>query len=287
MKELKQLNAIDHLLKGSIDMHAHYGPDAAAKRKVDALRGAQQAAEAGLRAIVLKSHEYPTAPLAYTINQTVTELTAFGSITLNYETGGLNPAVVETSAKLGAKVVWMPTLSSNYDYLQKKVKTGGISILDQKGKLLPVVKNILEIVKRYDIVIATGHLPVNECFILVEKAAEMGLRKIVATHPLGFELNTYFTVEQQCQIADLGAIVEYCFVTTLPEDGMPVQTMVEAIRAVGVGRCVLSTDLGQAHNPPPAEGMKLMIAILLSCGLTEKEIEILVKINPARLLGIT
>ena len=68
---------------------------------------------------------------------------------------------------------------------------------------------------------------------------------------------------------------------------MPVQTMVEAIRTVGVGRCLLSSDLGQAHNPPPAEGMKMMIATMLSGGLSEKEIEIMVKINPARLLGLT
>jgi hypothetical protein len=281
------LNAIDRLLKGSIDIHAHYGPDAAAKRKVDALAGAQQAVATGMRAIVLKSHEYPTAPLAYTITQAVPEISVFGSIALNSETGGLDPVVVETSAKLGAKVIWMPTLSSNYDYLHKKFKTGGISILDEKGKLLPVVEKILGIVKQYDIVVATGHLPVNECFVLVEKAREMDLRKIVATHPLGFELNTYYTMEQQCRIADMGAIVEYCFVTTLPEDGMPVQTMVEAIRKVGIGRCLLSSDLGQAHNPPPAEGMKMMIATMLSCGLSEKEIEIMVKINPARLLGLT
>ena len=280
------MNAIDRLLKGSVDMHAHYGPDPAAKRKVDALAGAHQAAAAGLRAIVLKSHEYSTAPLAYTINQAVPEFSAFGSITLNYEVGGLNPSIVETSAKLGAKVVWMPTMSSDYDYLHKRMRTGGISILNARGKLLPSVQKILEIVKQYDIVVATGHLPVNECFVLVKKAKEMGLRKIVATHPLGFELDTYYTIEQQCQIADMGALVEYCFVTTLPERGMPLQTMVDAIRAVGVGRCLLSTDLGQAHNPPPAEGMKLMIAAMLSGGLTEQEIHIMIKTNPARLLSL-
>jgi len=267
-------------------MHAHYGPDPNVKRKMDALLGAQQARAAGMRAIVLKSHDYPTAPLAYSVNQTVTDLSVFGSITLNREAGGLSPDVVETSAKLCAKIVWMPTFSSNYDYIRKTFKTGGISILDGHGKLLPVVEKILRIAKHYDIVVATGHLPVNECFILVKKAANIGLSKIVATHPLGFEVNTYFTIEQQRRIADEGAFVEYCFVTTLREDGIDPKEMAKAIKVVGASRCILSTDLGQADNPAPVEGMRLMISTMLNNGLNEKEIELMVKTNPSYLLGL-
>jgi hypothetical protein len=135
-------------------------------------------------------------------------------------------------------------------------------------------------------VVATGHLPVNEAFVLVESAGKKGISKIVATHALGWHVDTYFTIVQQQRIADMGAFVEYCFVNTIPEGGLNPNEMVAAIKAVGVPRCILSTDLGQANNPTPVEGMKLMIAAMLNCGLSENEVEIMVKINPVRLLGL-
>jgi predicted TIM-barrel fold metal-dependent hydrolase len=280
------MNTIDRLLKGSIDMHAHYGPDPFAARKVDALKGAQMARDAGMRAIVLKNHQYGTAPLAAIVSEAVSDITVAGSICLNVEAGGLNPDIVEMAAKLGAKIVWMPTQSSNYDYMHNKFRTGGIGILDDTGKLLPSVAKILDIAKHYEMVVATGHLPVNEAFVLVESAVKKGISKIVATHALGWHVDTYFTIEQQRRIADMGAFVEYCFVTTIPEGGLTPKEMVAAIKAVGAHRCILSTDLGQANNPAPVEGMKLMIAAMLDNGLTEKEIEIMVKTNPAKLLGL-
>jgi predicted TIM-barrel fold metal-dependent hydrolase len=279
------MNTIDKILKGAIDMHAHYGPDPFAARKVDALMGAQMARDAGMRAIVLKNHQYGTAPLATIVSKVVPDIGVFGSIFLHPEAGGVNPDIVEAAAKLGAKVVWMPTQSSNYDYMHIKMRTGGISIVDDKGKLLPSVAKILDIAKKYGMVVATGHLPVNEAFVLVESAVNRGLAKIVATHALGWHVDTYFTIAQQCRIADMGAFVEYCFVTTIPEDGLDPKDMVAAIKAVGVERCILSTDLGQVNNPTPVEGMKLMITSMLENELTEKEIEIMVKTNPARLLG--
>ena len=51
---------LDDLVKGSIDMHAHYGPDPVSARKMGALMGAQLAREAGMRGIVLKCHQYAT-----------------------------------------------------------------------------------------------------------------------------------------------------------------------------------------------------------------------------------
>ena len=280
------MNTIDKLLKGSIDMHGHYGPDPFAARKVDALKGAQMACEAGMRAIVLKNHQYGTAPLAAIVSKAVPDIVVFGSICLNVEAGGLNPDIVETAAKLGAKIVWMPTQSSNYDYMHNKMRTGGISILDDKGNLLPPVEKILDIAKHYEMVVATGHLPVKEAFVLVESALKKGISKIVATHALGWHVDTYFTIAQQRRLADMGAFVEYCFVTTIPEGGIDPKDMVAAIKAVGAARCILGTDLGQANNPTPVEGMRMMITSMLDNGLTEKEIEVMVKINPARLLGL-
>jgi predicted TIM-barrel fold metal-dependent hydrolase len=62
--------------------------------------------------------------------------------------------------------------------------------------------------------------------------------------------------------------------------------IVEAIRLLGAERCIMSTDFGQAYNPAPAEGMRMMIATMLRCGLTERELETMIKVNPAKLLDL-
>ena len=280
------MNSIDRLLHGSIDMHAHYGPHPTEELRCHALQGAQMACEVGMRAIVLKSHEYCTASLAYIVGQAVPDIAVFGAICLNSEAGGLNPVIVETSAKLGTKIVWMPTISSNYQIKEKTYKKDGIGILNAKGKLLPVVEEILDIAKRYEMVVATGHLSVEAAFTLVDKARKKGIWRLVATHPLGMDPGEYFSLEEQCKIADKGAFIEHCFFMEMPEFRRDPELMIEAIRKVGAARCILTTDLGQAYNPAPVEGMRMMIGYMLKYGLNEEEIELMIKTNPARLLGL-
>jgi microsomal dipeptidase-like Zn-dependent dipeptidase len=62
--------------------------------------------------------------------------------------------------------------------------------------------------------------------------------------------------------------------------------MVEAIKMLGPEHCVLGTDFGQEFNPPPTEGFHMMLAQLLMFGLSEDELSIMVKVNPAKLLGL-
>ncbi|MFC2005401.1 DUF6282 family protein [Chloroflexota bacterium] len=281
------MSVIDELLQGSIDMHIHHGPDYRIERRVDALQAARQAQEAGMRAIVLKSHAYPTTPVAYTVNQVIQNIAVLGSIALDFEVGGLNTHALEASAKLGAKVVWMPTFSSANDMRKRNLDEEGITIFDSEGKLLPVVAEILDIVKSYQMVLATGHLSVSEAFALVDEASRRGLPKIVITHPLLDWLGAHLSLEEQCQMADKGAFIEHCFAITLPATmRLDPNKIVEAVRAVGAERCIMSTDLGQAYNPAPAEGMRMMIGTMLKCGLTEKEMELMVKVNPAQLLDL-
>ena len=72
----------------------------------------------------------------------------------------------------------------------------------------------------------------------------------------------------------------------MPDFRRDPQLMVEAIRTVVAERCILTTDLGQAYNPAPAEGMRMMIGYMLKYGFKEKEIELMVKTNPSKLLGL-
>jgi hypothetical protein len=281
------MNKIDELLDGSIDIHIHSGPDPIVERRLDALEVARQAAEVGMRAIVLKSHEFPTTPITYTVSQLVQDIDIFGSICLNHEVGGLNSHAVEASARMGAKVLWMPT-NASATWMKKRGVTGkGISLLNRKGELLPVVKEILDIVKEYHMVLSTGHISVPEITALIDEARNRGITRVVITHPLLRRTAKEFPLEEQRRLAEKGAYIEHCWSHILPlMVKLDPMKMVEATRAVGVEHCVWSTDLGQDYNPAPAEGMRMMIATMLKCGFSEEETSIMIKDNPAKLLGM-
>ena len=282
------MDAIDRLIHGSIDMHVHFGPDPHIKRCVDAFQAASQAEAAGMGGIVLKSHDYPTTPLAILAGQQHRKVAVIGSLCLDFATGGLNPAAVEVSAILGAKVIWMPTFSAAYDMKKRGLGPGGISIIDDRGKVLAVVTDILRTIKQRDMVVATGHVSFPEIVAVVDEARRLGIDKIVITHALEPRFGATLSIEQQEQMAAKGACIEHSYLSTLPSGGgIGAKRLVEAIRAVGSEHCILSTDLGQKENPPPAEGMRAAIAALLDQGLSEDDLRVMLKTNPARLLGLS
>lgn len=290
MKEI-EMN-IDSLLEGSIDMHLHPSPDVS-PRCVDFLEAAREAKRVGMKAIVIKNHLYPTAPLALTASRIVQNIGVFGSICLDYEVGGLNFHALESSAKLGAKVVWMPTFSSANcrakvrELLNLPLEGDGFSILEEIGRLAPEINRILSIVKEYDMVLATGHMSPPEIFTLVEEARNMGIWKIVITHPSEAEgLEKALTLGEQKRLAEMGTFLEYTAAGLLdplfkhaPED------VAASIKTFGAEHVIMSSDLGQKRNPPPVEGMKMFISSLLSQGVTEEEIGLMVRVNPWKLLG--
>jgi len=283
------------MIRGAIDMHVHFGPDSNFTRRVDAMQAAVNAQELGLKAIVLKSHDYPTAALASIIGRLVPQISVYGALTLDFETGGLNPHAVECSAKLGARVLWMPTLSSANSrgkiarHLKLELKGEGISILDDKGKLLPEVKEILEIAKAYNMIIANGHISPHETFKMIDFAQEIGLSKFIITHVSEREaVEERLSLEDQKRLADRGAFLEHCLIQLLPVTGrLDPAAVVEAIKAVGAEHCIISSDLGQDAYPPPAEGMRMFMGVLLRAGVSEREVELMAKTNPAKLLDLS
>ena len=99
------IDQIDALLQGSFDFRIHTAPEPEGERRSDYLEAGRAAYEAQMAGFVLMKHDYPTAILAYTLNQIYPGLRAVGSIALNDAVGGANPDAVEASAKLGARVV--------------------------------------------------------------------------------------------------------------------------------------------------------------------------------------
>ena len=279
---------IENLWKGSFDMHIHPGPDPVAVRPLDSGTIAVKAQEAGMGGIVLKSFFYPTGSDAYLIQKhLVSDLRVFGSVVIAYNTtSGLDRAadVIEKQARMGAKVVWFPAFDAQYcqSYLGNK---GGIYILREDGELKREVYDILRVIRERNLVVCSGHMSYAETAKLFDAAVDMGITKMVATHPLA-ELSR-FTAEEIFSLADKGAYIEHVYGTLMPRLGsMDPSDYVDCIKAVGAKRSLMGTDLAQVWDPAPADGMRHFIAMMLQFGCTPEEVEYMVKTNPAKLLDV-
>jgi hypothetical protein len=245
-----------------------------------------------MKAVVLKNKSFGTGGIAELCNKYADGALAVGGITLDVSVGGFNPAAVEVEAALGSKVVWMPTYSALNDPTHKKTekdaKRNVVSPVNENGEVLEAVKEILTLIKEHGMILATGHISKQETFILVKTAVEMGLKKIVITHPLTISVGTRLSIQEQVELSEMGAYMDHCWVACFPQhSNVPLSDYSGAIRAVGVDKCILSTDLGQLHNPRPAEGFSQMLEGYLSQGFTEDEIERMIKFNPSALLDLT
>ena len=276
-------------LVGAIDMHCHFGPDPHRRRSVDALELAMEATAAGYAGVVLKSHDYPTAAVAALVEKAVGGARLFGSICCDAEVGGVNPAAVEAALRIGAKVVWLPTHSSRLSDPGSKMHPdfagGDIAIVDDSGALLEETLEVLALVLEHDAIVATGHTSRAEHFAVVREYASKGT--VVVTHARQTSCQPDLSVADCVALAELGATIEFSAITCLgPFAGRPVAEVAQAIEAVGVERCIVSTDFGQRKNPHPAEGLQLMADALVEAGINESSVRRMVCETPARLLRL-
>jgi stage V sporulation protein SpoVS len=281
------MEALD-LLQGAYDLHVHSGPDVMA-RKFDDLEMAERIKQVGMKGYGIKSHYFCTAERAKLVNKVHPEIRAIGAISLNHSVGGLNPLAVEMAARDGAKIVWMPTfdaaneqahLESNKPeklpywaklFLEMKAQgkmLDGITVMEDSS-LKKNVLEILDVIANYNMILATAHLSKGEIFELVRAAADRKVKKIVITHPNFPSID--LSKEEQKQLAEMGAYMEYCF-TTPHSNKTTWEEVYEQIRYVGPERCILSTDLGQPDGPYPDEGLLTFVTNLLQNGFTAEEV---------------
>jgi hypothetical protein len=277
-------------LTGAADLHCHFGPDAHRERSVDALEAARDAADAGHAAVVLKSHDYPTAALAAIVDRIVDGVRVFGGICCDREVGGVNPAAVETALRLDAKIVWLPTLTSRQDHLngvgaQLGIPGPGLSVTDDDGAILTETGDVLDLVAQYDAILATGHVTWEEHRAVTEAFGRRG--KVLVTHALEELAGPNLSVDQCVELADLGATIELCALTCLGALATrPPSEMAAAVHTIGVERCTLATDFGQKANVPPAEGFQSYVDALAGEGFSEAQLRTMACTNPCTLLGI-
>jgi len=282
---------------GTIDLHLHSAPSLF-ERIGDDWTIARAADEAGMRGFVIKAHHESTASRAHFVSKMFPRLSIFGSITLNSYVGGINPAAVDSALRLGAKVVWMPSIDSahhekiygttgSYGW-QSGGRQGvkGISIL-AGGELLGQVHEVLKLIAEKDAILATGHLSEEEIRLLVPAAREHGVEKIIITHP--FSRASGHTLELCVDMVELGALIEIEWTGISPMstwEGESVEQLMGAIGRLGAENCVLVSDAGQRHSPMPPEALRILAQCLFEKGLNPEELGAMTIDNPKALLGI-
>lgn len=277
-------------LTGAADLHCHFGPDAHRERSVDAMEAAFDAAAAGHAALVLKSHDYPTAALAAIVDRMTVGTRVYGGICCDYEVGGMNPAAVETALRVGAKIVWLPTLTSRQDQLngiggELGIPGPGLTVVDDHGALWSQTRAVLDLVAEFDAVLATGHVSWEEHVAVTRAFGRRG--RVLVTHAMEELAGPNLTVDQCVELADLGATIELCALTCLGTLATrPVRVIADAARAIGFERCTLATDYGQKANLRPAEGFQVFADALHVEGLEEDAIRRMACENPCALLGL-
>lgn len=291
----------DALLEGAFDVHAHGYPEftLGMPPRVDNVEWARLAAAAGMRGFVVKSHIWPTTTTAHMLRALQPDLEILGSITCNPPVGGLNPVSVEIAAQTGARVVWMPTWSARQEPPKPSVflermrpwvtslesdPVESLTVLGPDGALLPEVSRILRLCQRYELTLATGHLPIGSSLALVEEAEALGVRTIL-THPLSGSVGA--TLDDQRTAVAHGALIEHVFIGCLPmHQRADPRRIAEAVEAVGPDNCIMASDAIEAWNPPEPEVLRMFIATMLALGVDEGAVRVMTHDNPVRALGL-
>jgi len=225
----------------------------------------------------------------------------FGGVVFNWPMGGVNPAAVQAmvqfrgggSEKLG-RVVWMPSSNSRNHHQVFNIPAPPVEVFDGPN-LLPAVREVLGLCAQYDLVLETCHLAPQEALALIREARAAGVQKIVCTHADYDPIN--MSIDEQQQAARLGAFIEHAYIGVFlgPDSpaerfrtwrGATVEQMAAAIKAVGAGSCIVSSDMGAAPIGIPADGYAAFVQGLQQLGVTDAELDQMARKNPAALLGL-
>jgi hypothetical protein len=311
----------DPALQGAIDMHAHQDPDSngpsygQAARSVDAIDLAKRAKAAGMRGFVIKQHLDQTAGLAYYMRKLNPDMEIFGGMGSNLTTGSkVNPWAIThmTEIKGGwGRIVWMPSWDSeNSSHRVRNFKqpafisvarcaNGGLFWAAfpkpcPNGELLPEVREAIQVIatkktrdSNGDLILATGHNSPEEVVMIIKEAVRAGVKHIIITHPL---LDVVDMHDAQIKEAiSLGPEIYAEFTSQFGNPNATPETLkryVSGIRAAGVEHAFVSSDTGQLGSPFQPDALAAAARALRTQGFTERELDLLLKVNPAKILGI-
>lgn len=283
------------LLNGAIDTHVHTAPDAFDRHGTD-FDIARRARAAGLVGFVIKSHHFETGSRAQLVTEE-TGMRVLGGITLNRWVGGLNPVAVDGAAALGARIVWMPTITARNHMSGGSVphldagttdleRGSGITVIDDDGSLKQAAIEVIERIAANDLILALGHLAPAEAMPLAAAASDSGVSEIICHHPFADFLD--YTIEQLGRLVGYGATIEFHYGTTTPMMGSSttVGEQVDAARILGPEHVILASDGGSRVIPPPLELLSAFIEEFRDAGVSTEDIRQMVSHTPMRVFRI-
>lgn len=288
------------ILKGAFDIHAHIDPDSfgpnssQAARAIDVNDLAKLAKDRGMRGFVAKMHYDTTAHLVYVLRKAVPGIEIFGLVGSNRSMGGVNPVAVAHMAEVKGgwgRVVNMPTWDAEFYVKNSRTPNRPFVSVSKNGELLPEVKEVIAIMAKTktrdsngQIVLYTGHNAPAESLLMVREATKLGV-PVMVSHPLIEFVNMPLPMMEEA--ATLGAYLEIVSGwATGKEVEHETQKHVAAIRKIGVDRFILSSDRGQLNGPLHPDGLVTVTKALMNGGITEDEINRMLKDNPAKLFGL-
>ncbi|WP_196258828.1 DUF6282 family protein [Pelagibacterium limicola] len=289
---------ISGLLVGAVDLHCHSGP-AVMPRILDHHDQLIDAAAAGFQAVVTKDHYYLGTPHAIILNKLFPDAAThmFSGIALNNAAGGINPHAVDHALKLGAKIVWMPTLSAanhieklaseakTFPTVSGSLKPVPLSVFDANGRLTDDTLRVLDLIASADAILAGGHLSAHELIALFAEGGRRGVRHMLVNHP------TYLigcTDDDIRTLVELGGKMEHSICQFIPgrAQKFPPEMLVHLIAVAGVQNTLFGSDLGLEGLPRPVEGYRIIVDILLDLGISASDISIMISLNGSSLLNL-
>ncbi|MEK6709611.1 MAG: DUF6282 family protein [Nitrospinota bacterium] len=286
------------LLEGAIDLHIHSGPDCV-ERWGDTIDIARLAVEMGMRGIVFKDHFRPTTHKTLLTRRAVPGIELFALHACNHPCGGLNYRCVMMSIEEGVTVIQMPTMDSVFQHSKPRGHLFTHFLFGTEGyepigiynpgtrELKDDLLRIIGAVRKYDLVLSNGHLSADETIDLFQKAIAMGVKpeRCMVEHPNGSPES--FIMDKMKIMADMGVYLNISFNAVNPLFGARhPKEAADIIRTIGAEHCTLITDGGNHLAPPPADGMRVFANMLMHLGIPRKDIDLMIKTNPAKVLGL-
>ena len=169
------------LMRGAVDLHFHVDPGYSDLGHLRAARAA------GVRTLVLKNHYEPTSALVLLLRPEFPGLELYGGFVLNRSNGGNNVAGVEYMASIDGqprpgKVVWLPAGDTEKEAKESKNPARPFVAVSRNGQLLPEVKEIISIIARNNLVLASGHVVPEDALLAFREARAAGVKLLIATH---------------------------------------------------------------------------------------------------------
>jgi hypothetical protein len=304
------LGLTDPALIGAIDVHVHLDPDSPGAggviRALDIFDAVALAKARGMRGFVFKTHQDAgSAGAAYLARKHVAPgFEVFGRMASNYSTGGINVAALEHYAQIKGgwgRIFEMPTRDS----ITATTRPGSMDpqnlartrpwmllmpegtppyiAVSKNGELLPEVKHVISVlanIRTVDsngrMVLATGHATPEEHLLLAREGRRYGLN-VLLTHP--------GDIPQLPEAAKLGAFIEVT-ASNIYKSEAGRTAAAALIRKIGAESIIISTDCGQTGNVYPTDCLALAARGLRAHGITQAELDLMYKANPAKLLGL-